>query len=356
MSSVLAFNRVARAIRTILCRLFKLVVTNFFDDFCQLEVEPLQSSAWRTAELVMELLGWDISMGEDKRKPFDRTFEILGAVISFESSPHRCIKVSNKKSRISQIREMYKELEGSLHGGVSRSFVESLKGRLLYAAEHTYGRCTQLARQLLHRVSNLGAKVDVTPELVHCVCMAVDSLVEAKPRQILPWKKEKPVLVFTDGAVENDYQDVTFGAVLVDASSGKSFVFASKISQEMVSKWQSSGKKQVISQAELYPILVAKETWCSHLASRSILWFTDNESARMALVRSFSPVADNFSLLQVNAKLDMELQARRRNPGCLQKTTLLMLLLDGVSMITLISQCVNLYTSSALPFSIILSR
>ena len=57
VSSVLAFNRVARAIRTILSRLFKLVVTNFFDDFCQLEVEPLQSSAWRTAELVMELLG-----------------------------------------------------------------------------------------------------------------------------------------------------------------------------------------------------------------------------------------------------------------------------------------------------------
>lgn len=30
----------------------------------------------------------------------------------------------------------------------------------------------------------------------------------------------------------------------------------------------------------------------------------------MALVRSFSPVADNFSMLQVNSKLDMELQSR----------------------------------------------
>ena len=30
----------------------------------------------------------------------------------------------------------------------------------------------------------------------------------------------------------------------------------------------------------------------------------------MALVRNFSPVPDNFSILQVNAKLDMELQSR----------------------------------------------
>ena len=251
VSSVLAFNRGARAIRTILSRLFKLVVTNLFDDFCQLEVGQLQSSAWKTSELVMDLLGWDISLGDDKRKPFEKSFEILGAVISFESGPHRCIKVSNKESRISQIQGMYKELEESMNGSVPRSFVESLKGRLLYAAGHTYGRCTQLACQLLHRVANLGPKVDVTPELVHCVCMAVESLVEARPRQILPWKKEKPALVFTDGAVENDFRDVSFGAVLVDISSGKYFVFGAKVSQLLVDKWQSSGKRQVISQAEL---------------------------------------------------------------------------------------------------------
>ena len=94
---------------------------------------------------------------------------------------------------------MYQELEKSLNASISRSFIESLKGRLLYAAGHTYGRCTQLACQLLHRVANIGAKVDVTQELVHCVCMAVESLVEAKPREIFPWKHEKPVLVFTDG-------------------------------------------------------------------------------------------------------------------------------------------------------------
>ena len=69
ISSVLGFNRTARAIRTILSRTFKLVTTNFFDDFCQLELKPLRDSAWMTAENVMRLLGWKISEGEEKRKP-----------------------------------------------------------------------------------------------------------------------------------------------------------------------------------------------------------------------------------------------------------------------------------------------
>lgn len=51
VSSVLAFNRVARALRMVMSRLFKLVVTNFFDDFCQLEVGLLRSSARSTAEV-----------------------------------------------------------------------------------------------------------------------------------------------------------------------------------------------------------------------------------------------------------------------------------------------------------------
>eukprot|EP00435_Cladocopium_sp_Y103_P062973 s66_g24.t1 len=99
VSSVLAFNRAARAIRTILSRLFRLVVTNFFDDFCQLELRTLGDSAWKTAELVMELLGWKISVGDDKRKAFSKSFEILGAVITFPEEGSNVIEVSNKSSR-----------------------------------------------------------------------------------------------------------------------------------------------------------------------------------------------------------------------------------------------------------------
>ena len=70
------------------------------------------------------------------------------------------------------------------------------------------------------------------------------------------------------------------------------------------------GKRQVISQTELFPVLVAKETWHSTLAGRSVLWFLDNESAKMAIIRNFSAVIDNFVLLQTNAQLDVQSQMR----------------------------------------------
>ena len=98
VSSVLAFNRVARALRMVMSRLFKLVVTNFFDDFCQLEVGLLRTSAWSTAEAIMALLGWKISMGEDKRHPFQKCFEILGAVVTLPEPGSKVIQVSNKQS------------------------------------------------------------------------------------------------------------------------------------------------------------------------------------------------------------------------------------------------------------------
>ena len=51
----------------------------------------------------------------------------------------------------------------------------------------------------------------------------------------------------------------------------------------------------MICQAEILPVLTSKETWCSHIEGRSVLWFVDNEAARMALVRNLSPILDNFS-------------------------------------------------------------
>ena len=55
--SVTAFNRVASALRKILIRLIKLVVTNFFDDFCQIEKGSLTHSATEAASLIFRMLG-----------------------------------------------------------------------------------------------------------------------------------------------------------------------------------------------------------------------------------------------------------------------------------------------------------
>ena len=53
----------------------------------------------------------------------------------------------------------------------------------------------------------------------------------------------------------------------------------------------------------------SKATWRAELKHRSILWFIDNNSALSAVIRSFSPVIENYELLVLNANLDLKLQS-----------------------------------------------
>ena len=113
-----------------------------------------------------------------------------------------------------------------------------MKGRLLYAAGHTHGRCTQLACQLLRKFSGHGPLVLLTVETkgsyaVVSAAVSVD---------------------FTVGAVEDDFDGVTYGALMVDLSVGNRFYFGGHIPSTLVDDWRSKGKKQVIAQAELFPI------------------------------------------------------------------------------------------------------
>ena len=236
----------------------------------------------------MQLLGWTISTGDDKRRPFAKSFEILGAVINLPHSDGGPIEVLNKESRLEQLRLQVEDLKSHFGKTVSRNAIESVKGRLLYAAGHTFGRCTQLACQLLHRLGGSGSSVAVTPELVHATTEALELLISAKPRRIDRWTNEPPILVFTDGAVEKSGGLVTHGALLIDVVKQQTFVFGDKVPSDFVEVWIRGGKKQVISQTEIFPVLVAKETWSETISFRSVLWFLDNESAKMALIRSFS--------------------------------------------------------------------
>ena len=45
--------------------------------------------------------------------------------------------------------------------------------KIIYAAAHIYGKCTQLACQLLHMFGGNGPSVTVTAELVHSVAEAL---------------------------------------------------------------------------------------------------------------------------------------------------------------------------------------
>jgi hypothetical protein len=175
----------AKALRLILSELFMVINTNFFDDFCQLECEGLCDSAWETAEFVMKLLGWRISMSEDKRSPFAGEFNLLGAVVDLTRSTAGLVAVHNKPSRIADLQSLVQSICQS--ETVALSLLETLKGRLLYAAGHTFGRCSQLAIQLISRVARRGPLVVLDEKLKEVINAALLCLMDAKPRLVSAW-------------------------------------------------------------------------------------------------------------------------------------------------------------------------
>ena len=245
VSAVMCFNRVARALRVIMARLFLLVNTNFFDDFCQLEVEGLTDSSWETAEMVMRLLGWKISKAEEKRLPFSTSFQMLGAVVDLAKSRDGLILVSNKGSRLEDISQLVHTILGKEK--VPLSLIETLRGRLLYAAGHTFGKCTQLAIQLISRAARSGHLVVLDDQTKRIIKAALRMLQEAGPCSARAWSGIRPILVFTDGACEQDGNKVTHGAVLVDLQLKRFLCFGDDVPESWVQKWRMSGRTQLIS-------------------------------------------------------------------------------------------------------------
>eukprot|EP00973_Karenia_brevis_P057418 7988003-Karenia_brevis.AAC.1 len=64
--------------------------------------------------------------------------------------------------------------------------------------------------------------------------------------------------------------------------------FGMKVPNEIVGQWRMDGRRQAIGQAEFWAILVSKFTWKARLSNRRVVFFIDNDSARYALIHSYS--------------------------------------------------------------------
>ena len=302
-SAVTGFNRAARALRIIMSRLFYLVNTSFFDDYCQLEVEALTGSADKTALELLSLLGWEVSSGE-KLKPFDAQFTMLGGVVSFEEAQRGLIRVRNKPGRVDDILSLFNRLRED--PVANARILPSLKGKLLFASSHVFGRCAQVATQMInHAEKQAGARV--TQQVLDAVKGAVDMLKASGDRQVNLWSEQPPVMLFTDGACEEQGSMVTHGAVIIDPASNTREFFGGHVPKELVTAWRSSGRTQLIFFTEIFPVLVARRTWAKLLKNRRVLIFVDNEAAKSALIRNYSPLVDATAMLSEVASWDMSL-------------------------------------------------
>ena len=303
-ASVNGFCRAAMALRQLAVKLLHLAGTNYFDDFPIVEPLTLKDSATMAFTKLCGILGWELSLDDKKNVDFDTVFGPLGVIINFAAIGDGFITVSNKPSRMKEI------------GAMSAGFVErnalrpgeaaTLRGKLLYAEQQCLGRCGAMAtRALGHRAQGAAGVQHLDPHLRQALQWIVNFSNDLMPRLIKLRDERPPVLVFTDGACETGEDRVTSCGGIIYEPGQQTETFGFRIPNDIADSWSSGSSKQVIGQAELYPVLVAKKCWAPRLAGRRVIFFIDNDSARFALIRMFSPVSASRDILWQVAHVDM---------------------------------------------------
>ena len=251
---------------------------------------------------MLNLLGWEVSMSEKKRFSFDQCFVSLGVQIQFGSLAERSITVSNKPGRIESLEIAVNNVvfEGRL--GFREAL--SIKGKISYAEGQLFGRVAAPLCRLLSEWSSKGVDRAITPELSTLMSTSLAALKCAKPRIIKCREAEAPIVIFIDGACEPE--GTSIGGIMF--CPGKTpEAFGALLDDSTVRSWKTTeAQSQVIGQAELCPLVVSRFTWASVLSGRRVIYFIDNDSARLACIKSYSPVVASLNLIMQGLLWDSE--------------------------------------------------
>lgn len=272
----------------------------YFDDFPHFSLSKCAKNVKLAFETFLDALGWQYA-GGDKNLPFDASFNILGGRINLEHLSDGHITVENKPGRLEHIAELVKHFEDD----PTASSLSVLRGHVNFAS----GFC--LGRFLMPTVALLAGSVNTRKtsawNSIKSVCKhLVELLRRSKPRSVACIHEGPPIIVFTDAAF--DGSTATMGALVCDPAGGAPFVYDGVVPSEIVAKWMSAGSKQIIAQAELFTLVVLRESLKKILHNRKAIFFIDNEAARFCIIKSLSSVSSMQVLSSHFHELDVDWQ------------------------------------------------
>jgi hypothetical protein len=302
--AVHGFNRAAKALRKIAVRAFKVVVTNFYDDYSQVEPMTMGLSAQLTLQGFMALVGWEVAASERKCRPFAETFEPLGVVVDFSASERGVVMVTNKPGRV---EEVMKDIAACQKSRIlDPHTAASLRGRVLYLEQQCMGRCGAMATKALGvRARGGGSGWEIGAVLMNVLAWLRLYFATVPQRVVSFGEAERPIVVLTDGAFEAGV--ATCGGVIIDGTRRE--MFGITLPEAMTKMWlEGRGFKQCIGQVELIPMWICRELWPAMLRGRRVLWFIDNDSARYALIAMYSPAEASREILEGIAIQELQLQ------------------------------------------------
>ena len=299
ISSVHHFCWVARALVACLLNLFAFPVTHYVDNFPVITYDGLAPAAQAFLDDFFDLLGWVTK----EQVPFEKSFVCLGVVFRFG----QCLGVTNKPERLADLAAELAIL--NRHRQLPAPLAARIRGRLGFARAQVFGRLGGPALRALSRVETGSATHTDVRAALSALSQLVTDMQVMRPRRV-PARFGTPILLFTDGACEPGPAGrpvVTIGAVLFQPGVRDPLVFGELVPDLLVDAWAGGTKTQVIGQAELAPVIVAKHLWQALLVDSALISFVDNEAAKFALISGTSPTPASEGLVHASAAMDAKL-------------------------------------------------
>ena len=128
-----------------------------------------------------------------------------------------------------------------------------------------------------------------------------------KPQQLSADVPERPVIIFTDGAVETNESgnvEATIGGVLICDNTVQ--MFGNRVDDDVLKDWMTE-LNHPVGLTEMYAVVVALGLWKDVIAGRRVICFCDNWTAIDVFGKSSSPIRWWRRLLLALEKIDENL-------------------------------------------------
>ena len=97
---------------------------------------------------------------------------------------------------------------------------------------------------------------------------------------------------------------------MIDPNSNTKQVFGCEVNGALIEEWiMLTNKRQLVTEAELLPVILAKRHWAHLLRNSKVIIWVDSEPAKFAFIKGYSDVCTCNAIVQVNNHLTVELQS-----------------------------------------------
>ena len=307
VGSVSAFLRISLSIWFIGLKGLGLFWTAFYDDFSVVARDELVSSTAHSCEMLFRLLGVQFAETGKKATQFGRIFRMLGLVVDLSNVGDDCVAISHTDERRAELTTKIREI---LQAGVlTRKEAERLKGRMVFFEGFTFGRvANEAVKQLGRHITQGDSRGSMNNTLKQCLEFLADRVLQAGPVFIHRCLSDTWI-IFTDGACSPEETSGSVGGVLVSPKGIVMEYFSEKVPGDVTTRLFKESKNP-IHELEVLPVLMALQLWHGKLQKSQVVFYIDNESARMAYIRGCGETSAASIYISEFVSLEAENQLR----------------------------------------------